>query len=111
MPYRIGNLLVTIVPRGFPIELLEPDDGGLPPGGLPPQPPEPPPPPGPDQFTLDPRFDILEMRYLLQLALAQLGGPLTAEEVRPRMVGDLDELEGRLTEALEEVQVLRERFG
>jgi hypothetical protein len=69
-----------------------------------------PPPPGPPdgRFT---RFleqmDLMEMRMITQLLLARLGGPVTLGEMEPRSLGQLNELEARLTAALDEVRSLR----
>jgi hypothetical protein len=56
-------------------------------------------------------FDATDLRAILQLALMQLGGPVSEEELRARSVADLDAMEDRLTRALEEVRATRARFG
>jgi len=114
MAYRIGDLVILTSPNipGLGSFISEDPDGGLPPGGLPPEPPpSPPPPPGPDEITLDPELDLAQIRLYLQVALAHLGGPLTAEEMQPRSIEDIDELETKLANALAHVQSLRARFG
>lgn len=64
-----------------------------------------PPPPGPPEVFRD--FDTLELRMVAQLLLARLGGPVTLAEMEPRSLADLNELEGRLTAALEDVKSSR----
>ena len=65
-----------------------------------------PPPPGPppDRF---PDWDLLEMRMVAQLLLARLGGPVTLGEMEPRSLTEIDELEGRLSAALQDLQAAR----
>jgi hypothetical protein len=69
--------------------------------------PNPPPPGPPDAFT---DFDSLQLRMIAQLILAELGGPVTLAEMEPRSMEDLNELEGRLTAALEDVKSMRANF-
>ena len=79
-------------------------DGGTPgePGG---------PSPGRDAGSSVESAEILELRMLLQVALARLGGPLDTDETRPRKIQDLDVLEEKLTAALGQIRTLRQRFG
>jgi hypothetical protein len=75
----------------------------------PPGAPPPPRPPGPDDGFRE--FDTLELRMLTQLLLARLGGPVTLGEMEPRSISELDELEGRLKGALEDLSALRTELG
>jgi len=111
MPFKIRDLVITLLPPGLRLPgggAAEPCDGGSenPPG----PPPDPPGPEGPDSRFLDPR-DLFELRVMLQLALAQLGGPVSEGELRPQAIQDLDEIEKRLTGALEDVRNQRARFN
>src|SRR5690349_680963 len=103
MPFKIKDLMITVLPPhiegdeivsepGFP-----PDGGG---GGG-----------GPNSVFSDPRFSIDDLRMTLQLALIQVGGPLRAEEMQPRSIADLDSLEAKLSDALQEVRDLRAKFS
>jgi hypothetical protein len=107
MAFKIGNLVLipAVDLPDFDIFSSDPD-GGLPPGGVPPSPP-----PGPNEFTLDPFRDLARIRLYLQVALTHLGGPLTAEELQPRSITEIEELEGHLATALEQVRAMRDRFG
>lgn len=113
MPFKIRDLMITVLPSDLDLDVFgsSPCDAGssAPPGV--PDPPPPPPPPGPDQVTLGSRADILELRLILQLALAELGGPLSPDQMRPRSLADIDELENKLSGALEEVRALRAQYG
>jgi len=105
MPFKIRDLIITVLPQTIDPDIFAgPCDAGteVPPG--------PPPPPGPDEITSLHRPDILELRMQLQIALALLGGPVTAEEMRPRSIKELDALEQRLKMAMEEIGLLRSKF-
>jgi hypothetical protein len=65
-----------------------------------------PPPPGPPPESL-PDGDIFELRMIAQLLLARLGGPVALGEMEPRSLSEIDELEGRLAAALQELQAAR----
>jgi hypothetical protein len=65
-----------------------------------------PPPPGPPISVLPDR-EIFELRMLVQLLLARLGGPIAIGEMEPRSLSEIDELEGRLSAALQELQAAR----
>jgi hypothetical protein len=107
MRFKIDDLLITVVPREFDWDIFAtgPCDAGteIPPG-------PPPDPPGPDQVWLS-RIDAASLRMLLQVALIELGGPMRADEMRPRTMEELDILEKKLTTALEEIRALRDRYG
>jgi hypothetical protein len=47
------------------------------------------------------------MRMMLQLMLAQLGGPVTMGEMEPRSLDEIAELEGRLQGALAQLAEIR----
>jgi hypothetical protein len=47
------------------------------------------------------------MRIMAQILLARLGGPVALGDMEPRSLREFDELEGRLTAALEELRVAR----
>jgi len=101
MASRIRDLLVLFLPtewRGGGISFGADSPG--PPGA-----PPPPRPPGADGGFRE--FDIYEMRMIAQLLLARLGGPLTLGEMEPRSLGEVIELESRLTAALEELKAVR----
>ncbi len=101
MAFRIGKVLISFVPDFLIPDFMESPDGGLPPGGVPPSP------PGPDTIQTNPA-DAIELRLLLHTALARLGGPLSAEEMRPRSIDDINQLEASLEEALGEVRRLKQ---
>jgi hypothetical protein len=44
---------------------------------------------------------------IVQLLLARLGGPVTLGEMEPRSLSEIDELEGRLTAALDDLKAAR----
>jgi hypothetical protein len=102
MASRIRDLLILFLPtewRGGGIRV-----GAASPG--PPGAPPPPRPPGvpPEAFR---DFDIFELRMITQLLLARLGGPVTLGEMEPRSLSEVNELESRLTAALEELKRVR----
>jgi hypothetical protein len=66
-------------------------------------------PPGPGAFA-NSELSPVELRMVLQLALIQLGGAIRADELRPRSIDELNSLEERLTQALEEVRNLRQKM-
>ncbi len=102
MAFRIGKILVSFVPETF-----EPGDGGTPPPGEPGGPPT-----GPN--SLSPGHspaETFEVRLLLHTALARLGGPLTEQEMRPRNLNDLNNLEASLEEALQELRKTKAILG
>ena len=105
MPYRFGDLVIFTSIDPLFAEVLVPPDGGSPPGGPPPGP------PGPIQITINPEIGRNQLRLYLQVALTQLGGPLTAEELRPRSVAEIEALEKHLTGALERLRAQRDRFS
>jgi hypothetical protein len=47
------------------------------------------------------------MRMVAQLLLARLGGPVTLGEMEPRSLSELNELEARMTAALDELKNVR----
>jgi hypothetical protein len=99
MASRIRDLLILFLPSewvggGIRVGAASPGPPGAPP---------PPHPPGPD-FPLS---DIFELRMIAQLLLARLGGPVTLGEMEPRSLGELNELEARLTAALEDLKSRR----
>jgi hypothetical protein len=51
-----------------------------------------------------------ELRMIAQLLLARLGGPITLGEMEPRSLAEVNELEARLTTALEELRSARTRL-
>lgn len=65
-----------------------------------------PPPPGPLGAGL-PDGDIFELRMIAQLLLARLGGPVALGEMEPRSLSEIDELEGRLSAVLQDLQAAR----
>jgi hypothetical protein len=65
-----------------------------------------PPPPGPLGAGLPDR-EIFELRMIAQLLLARLGGPVALGEMEPRSLSEIDELEGRLSAALQDLQAAR----
>lgn len=65
-----------------------------------------PPPPGPPEASLR-DWDIFELRMIAQILLARLGGPVALGDMEPRSLSEIDELEGRLSGALEELRVAR----
>ena len=110
MPFQYRDLLITMLPQGTDFGRLfgssmECDGGSENPPG------PPPPPPGPDSGVRNIMIDPVEMRALLQLALTQLGGPVSANELQPRSAADLQQLEERLQAALTQVRATRARFG
>lgn len=66
-----------------------------------------PPPPGPSPEASLRNWDIFELRMIAQILLARLGGPVALGDMEPRSLSEIDELEGRLSAALEELQVAR----
>jgi hypothetical protein len=108
MPFKIRDLVIHLLPSDLRLPGLgaECDAGSEVPPGAPPAPD----PPGPDAQFLDPR-ELVELRVMLQIALAQLGGPVSEGELRPQAIEDLDEIEKRLTGALEDVRSQRARFS
>lgn len=102
MASRIRDLLVLFLPSewiggGIRVGAASPGPPGAPP---PPQPPGPPP----------ELRDIFELRMIAQLLLARLGGPITLGEMEPRSLAEINELEARLTAALEELKSTRARL-
>jgi hypothetical protein len=65
-----------------------------------------PPPPGPPEAGL-PGREVFELRMIAQLLLARLGGPVALGEMEPRSLAEIDELEGRLSAALQYLQSAR----
>jgi hypothetical protein len=65
-----------------------------------------PPPPGPPGGSLR-DWDIFEMRMMAQILLARLGGPVALGDMEPQSLREFDELEGRLSAALDELRVAR----
>jgi hypothetical protein len=65
-----------------------------------------PPPPGPPEGRWR-EWDIFEMRMMAQILLARLGGPVALGDMEPRSLREIDELEGRLSAALEELRAAR----
>jgi hypothetical protein len=65
-----------------------------------------PPPPGPPEDGLPDGY-IFELRMIAQLLLARLGGPVALGEMEPRSLTEIDELEGRLSAALQDLQAAR----
>jgi len=65
-----------------------------------------PPPPGPPDAAFR-DWDIFEMRMMTQILLARLGGPVALGDMEPRSLREFDELEGRLSAALEELRAAR----
>jgi hypothetical protein len=65
-----------------------------------------PPPPGPPEAGL-PGREVFELRMIAQLLLARLGGPIALGDMEPRSLSQIDELEGRLSAALEALQAAR----
>ena len=106
MPFKIRDLMITVIPDTLDPEIFSPGpcDAGseVPPG--------PPPRPQPNVATLATGAHVDELRMVLQYALAQLGGPLSVDEMRIRSIAEVNELESRLSSALEEVRALRDRF-
>ena len=101
MASRIRDLLILFLPvewRGGGIRVGADSPG--PPGA-----PPPPRPPGPGDGFRD--FDMYELRMIAQLLLARLGGPLALGEMEPRSLNEVNELESRLTAALEELKSVR----
>ena len=99
MASRIRDLLVLFLPSewragGIRVSADSPGPPGAPP---------PPHPPGPDPNLRD----IFELRMMAQLLLARLGGPVTLGEMEPRSIAEINELEARLTGALEELKTTR----
>jgi hypothetical protein len=100
MASKIRDMLVLYLPSewkraGIAVGAASPGPPGVPPGR----------PPGPDPEFRD--FDLMELRMIVQLLLARLGGPITLGEMEPRSVTEVMELESRLTGALEELRALR----
>jgi hypothetical protein len=98
--FQLRDLLVTI----FPTSLEHLSDAGPCDGG------SAPPPGAPDVVGIWNQLTNVETRMLLQLALNQLGGAITADEIQPRTVQDLKSLEGRLGQAQQEVRNLRQKM-
>ena len=65
-----------------------------------------PPPPGPPEVPMR-DWDIFELRMMAQILLARLGGPVALGDMEPRSLREIDELEGRLSAALEELHAAR----
>ena len=97
---RISDLLIMFLPSEWRI-------GGIAGEAASPGPVPPPPGPGDRRLREELEFDLREIRMITQLMLARLGGPVTLSEMEPRSVGELNELETRLTSALEEIRNLR----
>jgi hypothetical protein len=95
---RISDMLIMFLPGEWRIGGIAGEAAS--PGPLPP-------PPGPPDRRFREEIDLREMRMIAQLMLARLGGPVTLGEMEPRSVGELNELETRLTSALEEIRNLR----
>jgi len=68
-----------------------------------------PPEPGADGASFS-DWDLLEMRMMTQILLARLGGPVALGDMEPRSLREIDELEGRLSAALEELRSARSEF-
>jgi len=99
MASRIRDLLVLFLPSEW-------RGGGIRVGAASPGPPGAPPPPQPPGPPPDIR-DIFELRMIAQLLLARLGGPVTLGEMEPRSLAEVNELEARLSAALEELKSVR----
>ena len=52
-------------------------------------------------------WDIFEMRMMAQILLARLGGPVGLGDMEPQSLREFDELEGRLSAALDELRAAR----
>ena len=52
-------------------------------------------------------WDIFELRMMAQILLARLGGPVALGDMEPQSLREIDELEGRLSAALEELRAAR----
>lgn len=101
MDFQLRDLLITLFPASLEhISAAGPCDGG-----------SAPPPGAPDVVGIWNELSNVEMRMLLQLALTQLGGPVSAAELQPRTVGDLNDLEDRLGRAQQAVHELRQKMG
>jgi hypothetical protein len=101
MNFNLRDLLITLFPyRLDHLAADSPCDGG-----------SAPPPGAPDVAGIYNELTNVETRLLLQLALNQLGGAVTAEEIQPRTAAQLGDLEARLGQAQEEVRNLRQRMG
>jgi hypothetical protein len=101
MASRISDMLIMFLPGEWRIGGIAGEAAS--PGPLPP-------PPGAPESggrRFREQMDLREMRMIAQLMLARLGGPVTLGEMEPRSVGELNELETRLTSALEEIRNLR----
>jgi len=99
MASRIRDLLVLFLPSEW-------RGGGIRVGAASPGPPGAPPPPQPPGPPPDIR-DIFALRMIAQLLLARLGGPVTLGEMEPRSLAEVNELEARLSAALEELKSVR----
>jgi hypothetical protein len=100
MANRVRDLMIFILPAEWRF-------GGISVGADSPGPPGSPPPPRPPGTDDGGSFDVFELRMLTQLLLARLGGPVTLGEMEPRSISELDELQGRLTAALRDLEELR----
>ncbi len=106
MAFRIKDLLITVLPKEWDIAQIGFDPGSV--AASPGPGPVSPGPPDSGIRVIDP-MDLVELRMLLQLALTRLGGPLTLGEMQPRSNADLEDLESRLSDALEEVRGYRSK--
>jgi hypothetical protein len=101
MNFQLRDLLITLFPYGLDhLAADSPCDGG-----------SAPPPGAPDVAGIFNELSNVEMRLILQLALNQLGGAVTEDEIRPRTAAELGDLEDRLGRAQEEVRNLRKKMG
>lgn len=101
MASRISDLLIMFLPGEWRI-------GGIAGEASTPGPLPPPPGPGDGGFRrFAEQMDLRELRMVTQLLLQRLGGPVTLGEMEPRSVAELNELEARLTAALDEIRSLR----
>jgi hypothetical protein len=100
MNFQLRDLLITLYPGSLEHIAAEPCDGG-----------SAPPPGAPDVLGLENELTNVEMRLILQLALTQLGGAVSASEIQPRTLQDLTSLEGRLGQALDEVRNVKKKMN
>jgi hypothetical protein len=130
MAYAVKDTLIVEIPEGFSFGTDAFDAAISPPGG--------PPPPGskidiPDDWVDPPFVDDVRMlielargkatywreqedlreqvRGYLDLALAALYGAVDPAAVQPRMIGEVDELERRLSASLAATRELRSQLG
>jgi hypothetical protein len=99
--FQVRDLLAILVPASLEHLAAEgPCDAGTAP-----------PPGAPDVAGIWGELTNVETRLLLQLALTQLGGAVTASEIQPQTAQDLADLERRLGQAQQQVRDLRQKMG